>query len=215
MAIESSNNGSDSSKTIKNSPFGSPHSPPPPPPPPPHRETYKCFICLSPFPNPVLLGKHHREDQPCSTQMQIKNMNETSLNMIGNVVSVLQPPPRPPPLPSPPTPLPTENERTLETPFLITNATGENVISGGIDFLNRFHPYLRQEYNPISVVAAIDRCPSLDNRTLDLISQLEPTRNFLCMIENQTTRASGNATYGANATLSSRPTTPVDLTFKL
>ncbi|KAK7259593.1 hypothetical protein RIF29_25202 [Crotalaria pallida] len=208
MTSKSSNDGSDSKRTISNSPHPSPHSPPPHPPPPhPHPKTYKCFICLSPFPNPILLGKHHREDEPCSTQLQIKNMNETSLNMIGNFVPVLQTPP-----PAPPT---TENERTLATPFLITNAAGENMISSRIDFLNHFHPYLRQEYNLISVVTGVDRCPTSNNRTLDLISQLEPTRNFLCKIENQPTGASGNAAYGANATSSRRPIGPADLTLKL
>ncbi|KAK7259598.1 hypothetical protein RIF29_25207 [Crotalaria pallida] len=208
MASESSKESSDSSRTISNSPLSSPISPSPPP----HPKTFKCIECFSPFPNRDLLGKHHREDEPCSIKQKIRNMNKTSLNMIGNFVPVLQPQPPPP---SPPTPPPADNERTLATSFLITNPAGENVISGGVDFLIRFHPYLRQDYNPLSALATYDRCPSPDNRTLDLISQMEPTRNFLCLIENQPVGPSGNAAYGANAPTSRRSIWPVDLTLKL
>ncbi|KAK7259599.1 hypothetical protein RIF29_25208 [Crotalaria pallida] len=98
--------------------------------------------------------------------------------------------------------------------FILTHLLLLVLIQKHSNALNAFQLY-PTDYNPISALATYDRFPSPDNRTLDLISQMEPTRNFLCLIENQPVRPSGNAAYGANAPTPRRSIGPVDLTLKL
>ncbi|OIV95464.1 hypothetical protein TanjilG_06926 [Lupinus angustifolius] len=69
---------------------------------------------------------------------------------------------------------------------------------------NYHHAYLMQEIMSIDAAAAAaygedDNCFSPDNRTLDLISQLDPTRNFLCLIDQQSEQQSGNNVNGGDA----------------
>ncbi|CAL0302511.1 unnamed protein product [Lupinus luteus] len=56
-----------------------------------------------------------------------------------------------------------------------------------------------------------DHCYSPDNRTLDLISQLDPTRNFLYLIDQQSERQSGNDVNGGDAAPAQFQTTSLKL----
>ncbi|KAF1891908.1 hypothetical protein Lal_00016939 [Lupinus albus] len=154
------------------SPMLSSSSSPPPPPPPPVQPNATNLALYPTFPplSPSIVELNTSILAPSPTLPQPSLPNVKSY--ISNFAPGLAP---------------------LPSPYDAENAT------------NYHHAYLMQEIMSIDAAAATtayggdDYCFSPDNRTLDLISQLDPTRNFLCLIDQQSEEQSGNNVNGADA----------------
>lgn len=191
------------------------NNPPHPPPPRHHRRPppllpratgrFKCLDCSCTFPTKGALMKHQREKGVFHSPPISCGMNRTILNL--NLVRGNEPQPFIPPhqpqtptivLPHPPRGNPiTSRLAPLPSPFRHNNVAGN--VTHGSGFLVRYHPYLRHETMPIGLVPHVGDHGSSsssppEKRTVNLISQLDPTQDFLSQLERQPSRQRGNGT---------------------
>ncbi|OIW13316.1 hypothetical protein TanjilG_02836 [Lupinus angustifolius] len=149
-----------------------------------NNKTYKCIECFKPFSNRAMLIQHQREDEPCRSSQKIIQQYKPQPSLEQPLI-LLPPSPIVEANTSSLGPLPSvvqhSNEAEIrsgysspDTTFSITNLRLDTMQIDGDDYYD-------------------DHFASPDDRTLDLISQLDPTRNLLYLIDKQSAGPSGNA----------------------
>ncbi|CAL0311037.1 unnamed protein product [Lupinus luteus] len=172
-----------------------------------NNKTYKCIECFKPFSNRAMLIQHQREDEPCRSSQKIIHQYKPQPSLDQPLI-LLSPKPIVEANTSSLAPLPSvvqhSNEAEIgsgysspDTTFSITNLRLDTMQIDGDDYDD-------------------DHFASPKDRTLDLISQLDPTRNLLYLIDKQSAGTSGNGGNDVDAaTGQSEYMGTVDLNFKL
>ncbi|KAK7259591.1 hypothetical protein RIF29_25200 [Crotalaria pallida] len=157
-------------------------------------KTISDDISSHPYKTESILITYQSKNEACNSQMSINDMNTSKSK---------------------------HNPLRKHQPPLLSSAPSTRNATSGKGYLKRYHPYARQEVMPIATSApendhGSSTAENKSYKTLDLISLLDPTRNFLCLIDQQSLGQSGKATNGSDAALDlSNEKGAVDLKLKL
>ncbi|KAF1894172.1 hypothetical protein Lal_00004094 [Lupinus albus] len=156
-------------------------------------KTYKCIECFKPFSNRAMLIQHQRENEPCRSSQKIIHQYKPQPALEQPLI--LLSPPSPSPSPSP---MVEANKSNFAPSRSVVQHRNESEIGSGYTSPENTFSITNLRLDTMQIDDDDDdydnyHFASPEHRTLDLISQLDPTRNLLQLIDEQSEGPSGNA----------------------